>query len=65
MDRKAELLAALAPWLAASLAVAVASVLTMIGHDIGATGERAKIANECRQAGAFTVKGTGYACSKL
>lgn len=65
MDRKTELLAALAPWLAGALVIATASVLIMVGHDIGATVERAKIANECRQAGAFTVKGTGFTCSKL
>ena len=65
MDRKAELLAALTPWIAGALTVATASVLIMVGHDIGATGERAKIANECRQAKAFTSKRTGFLCSKL
>lgn len=62
MDRKSEALAVLAPWLAASLAVAVASVLIMVGHDIGAGGERARVANECRAVGAFTVKRTGFLC---
>ena len=62
MDRKSEVLAALAPWLGGLLALAVGAILIMVGHDIGAGGERARVANECRAAGAFTVKRTGFLC---
>lgn len=56
MDRKSEVLAALAPWLGGFLALAVGAILIMVGHDIGAGGERARVANEC------TVKRTGFLC---
>ena len=62
MDRKSEVLAALAPWLGGFLALAVGAILIMVGHDIGASGERARVANECRAVGAFTVKRTGFLC---
>lgn len=62
MDRKSEVLAALAPWLGGFLALAVGAILVMVGHDIGAGGERARVANECRAVVAFTVKRTGFLC---
>ena len=62
MDRKNEVLAALAPWLGGLLALTVGAILIMVGHDIGAGGERARVANECRAVGAFTVKRTGFLC---
>lgn len=62
MDRKSEALAVLAPWLGGLLVLAVCAIMIMVGHDIGAGGERARVANECRQAGAFTVKRTGFLC---
>ena len=62
MDRKSEVLAALAPWLGGLLVLAVCAILIMVGHDIGASGERARVANECRAVGAFTVKRTGFLC---
>lgn len=62
MDRKSEVLAALAPWLGGLLVAAISAILIMAGHDIGASGERAKVANECRSVGAFTVKRTGFLC---
>lgn len=62
MDRKSEVAAALAPWLGGMLVAAISAILIMVGHDIGASGERDRVANECRAAGAFTVKRTGFVC---
>ena len=62
MDRKSEVLAVLAPWLVGMLVVAISAIMIMAGHDIGASGERARVANECRAVGAFTVKRTGFVC---
>lgn len=62
MDRKSEALAELAPWLGGMLVVAISAIMIMAGHDIGAGGERARVANECRAVGAFTVKRTGFLC---
>lgn len=39
MDRKNEVLAALAPWMGGLLALAVCAIMIMVGHDIGAGGE--------------------------
>lgn len=65
MDRKTELLAAAAPWVFALLAFAIAAILIMVGHDMGAQNERSVIGNECRQAGKFTVKRTGFECGVI
>lgn len=56
------LLSAAAPWLAAALAVSLCAVLVMIGSDAGAKAERSRIGEECRSAGAFTVRRTGFTC---
>lgn len=61
-SKKAILLSAAAPWLAASLIVSICAILLMVGSDIGAGNERQRIANDCRASGAFTVKRTGFAC---
>lgn len=61
-DRKSEALAVIAPRLGGLLVLAVGAIMIMVGHDIGAGGERARVANECRAVGAFTVKRTGFLC---
>lgn len=61
-SRKEILLSAAAPWLATILAIAIGSILIMIGSDMGAKNERQKIANDCRFAGAFSVGRTGFVC---
>lgn len=61
-SKKAILLSASAPWLAAALIVSICSILLMVGSDIGAGNERQRVANDCRASGAFTVKRTGFEC---
>jgi hypothetical protein len=58
-------MSAAAPWLAAVLMIALAAILIMVGSDIGAKGERARIANECRSAKAFSVNRTGFKCEVI
>lgn len=64
-EKKTLLLSAATPWLSAALVIAVVSILVMVGSDIGASSERAKIANDCRATGAFTVKRTGFKCEVM
>jgi hypothetical protein len=58
-------MSASAPWLAAVLMLSLAAILIMVGSDIGAKGERANIAGECRSAGAFSVNRTGFRCEVI
>ena len=58
-------MSASAPWLAAVLMLALTAILIMVGSDIGAKGERTKIAGECRTAGAFSVNRTGFRCGVI
>jgi hypothetical protein len=37
----------------------------VVGHGSGAHAERKAIANECKQAGAFTVKRTAFRCEVI
>lgn len=60
--KRAILLSAAAPWLAVLLAFVIAVILIMVGSDIGASNERQRIANDCRAAGSFAVKRTGFTC---
>lgn len=50
-------------WAAWILGVALCLLIgAVVGYGSGAMAERTAIANECRQAGAFTVSRTGFQC---
>ncbi|UNY40233.1 hypothetical protein KLEP174_gp31 [Pseudomonas phage vB_PcuM_ KLEP17-4] len=53
-------------WAAWIVGIALATLLGMvIGQGLATESTRASVANECRQAGAFTVKRTGFQCAPI
>ena len=53
-------------WAAWIVGVALASLLGMVvGQGMATESTRAAIGNECRNAGAFTVKRTGFTCEVM
>ncbi len=55
-------MSSIAPWLAIGLVFAVGVIVFEAGVRHGGYIERSIIANECRQAGAFTSKRTAFDC---
>ncbi len=54
------------PWIGWGVAVALALASGFAGGNIsGRDSERSLIASECRQAGAFTSKRTGFRCEVM
>lgn len=52
-------------WVAAVLVLVMAAWAATVGHVSGVQAGRSEVANECRQAGAFTVKRTGFECGVI
>lgn len=52
------------PWMMGFI-VALSLSCLLIGHELGQHSERAVIGNECRQAGGFVVKRTGFKCGVI
>lgn len=52
-------------WIVAVLVLVIAAWAATVGHVAGVQAGRAEVANECRQAGAFTVKRTGFLCEVI
>lgn len=51
------------PWIVAVICTILASAwAATAGYSSGVQSGRAEVANECRNAGAFTVKRTGFEC---
>lgn len=54
------------PWIAAVICTLLASAwAATVGHSSGVQDGRSEVANECRNAGAFTVKRTGFNCEVI
>jgi hypothetical protein len=49
-------------WIVAALFFVAAGWAATVGHVSGVQAGRSEVANECRQAGAFTVKRTAFNC---
>jgi hypothetical protein len=52
-------------WIVGVLFLVVAGWSATVAHVAGVQAGRSDVANECRQAGAFTVKRTAFKCGVM